>query len=908
MDKTTLKKVVKYLPLAVLPIIALITFALLSNASAKPYRIVYGENNVWDLRDFDFANYNVRFEGETKFIPNALLTPEEFAAREDEAIFGDPRDEDFVTSRLIILLPEDGWYTFTRVSVFYAHRVFVNGEFMLEIGSPADNRADAVPDRGRVIFTAQPENGVVEIVQQSSNFVHRQGAWHHTWSVGEGNALLDEARVADFQDTIIMGSFFGLFVTLLILTYILRGSGRGTIYASLFCLVWFLRMGVVRGAVLTTLAPWMSWELKFRIDYMTVPLAAILAIAIIGTLFPKVLHRYFVRAYVGISTALIVFYMFADTVLMSHVIQRFHMVNGVAMLIILIFFIAKVRKINIEQGMFLFGVFMFMFSAVVDMLVLTFTGLLPIPDLAFSGVSMLIFALCKTTAVFTATVQELDEAKRANMEEQLREMAILNELIAQTSTMTENHQQGNIDARIDEERFNGAHKAVAQGINEMTGDYVKHITELGGVLQKFGAGDFNIEYAALPGKKAFLNEVVENLRKNLKNIDVEIETLSHAAIKGRLSERANPEKFEGDWKNVLIGLNSVMDAIITPINEASDVLRVMAEGDLSVTVKGDYEGDFLLVKESINSMQASISSYVSEISDVLRNMSDGDMTVFIERHYIGDFGEIKNSLNMIVRTFNAVLSDFGNTASLVLSGARQMADVSATLSQGALTQAETYGELNSVIGEVEASSNKNAESAQRTNELAQNAKNTADTESAVMTVTLKAMEEITTASNNISKIIKVIEDIAFQTNLLALNASVEAARAGDHGKGFAVVAEEVRNLAARSKAAAGETATLIEASVKTAEEGTRLTKKTAEGLSYMTEQITKISQNVNDITEDSNAQLDSISRISQGISRLDDVTRSNTTMSQEGTTSANELSSHAETLKTTIESFRLSGA
>jgi len=439
----------------------------------------------------------------------------------------------------------------------------------------------------------------------------------------------------------------------------------------------------------------------------------------------------------------------------------------------------------------------------------------------------------------------------------------------------------------------------------MVGDYVKHISDLGAVLGKFHAGDFNTPYDELPGKKIFLNKAVETLRKNLKNIDAEIETLSKAAVKGKLNARANPDSFEGDWKTLLIGLNNVMDAIVTPINESSNVLRIMTEGDLNIKVKGDYEGDFLLVKESINSMQSTVFSYVSEISEVLREMSAQNMDVSIDRYYVGDFFLIKDSLNMIIRIFNKILSEFDATASLVLEGARQMTDISINLSEGAVTQAITYGELNSAISEVESSSNNNAQAAQRTNELAQSAKNSAEEESIVMQRTLKAMEDINVASGNISRIIKVIEGISFQTNLLALNASVEAARAGEHGKGFSVVAEEVRNLAARSKIAASETAVLIEDSVKAASEGAQLTARTAEGLAHMVEQITEISDNVSSIAEASKAQIDSISRISQGISELNHVTQSNTALSQQGASSANELSIQAEMLKGTIEGFKL---
>ncbi|MCL2249386.1 MAG: hypothetical protein FWC13_08950, partial [Oscillospiraceae bacterium] len=160
-------------PLAALLPILLIIFALLINASEIPHRVVRSDNSVWDVRSIDFNNYNVRFSGYAEFIP-ALLAPPEFAAREGEAVLRDPRPERYLTSRMTILVPDDyTWYTFTRVSLYASHRLYVNGQFMLEIGSPSADRNLDVPQTSRITFTAQPVDGVIEIVQQASNWVHR---------------------------------------------------------------------------------------------------------------------------------------------------------------------------------------------------------------------------------------------------------------------------------------------------------------------------------------------------------------------------------------------------------------------------------------------------------------------------------------------------------------------------------------------------------------------------------------------------------------------------------------------------------------------------------------------------------------------------------------------------------------
>ena len=300
-----------------------------------------------------------------------------------------------------------------------------------------------------------------------------------------------------------------------------------------------------------------------------------------------------------------------------------------------------------------------------------------------------------------------------------------------------------------------------------------------------------------------------------------------------------------------------------------------------------------------------IGGPIKKLSGAAELIADGDLNIELEISSKDEVGALAASFLRMSDNLNNVMSNINAAADQVASGSKQVSESSIALSQGATEQASAVEELSSSLEEISVQTKQNAENANQANILAEAAKENANTGNEQMKEMLKAMDEINESSTSISKIIKVIDDIAFQTNILALNAAVEAARAGQHGKGFAVVAEEVRNLAARSAKAAKETTAMIEGSIQKVDGGTRIANRTAEALSKIVNDITKVASLVGDISYASNEQASGITQVNQGIIQVSNVVQTNSATSQESAAASEELSGQAEMLKDQVNRFSL---
>lgn len=530
-------------------------------------------------------------------------------------------------------------------------------------------------------------------------------------------------------------------------------------------------------------------------------------------------------------------------------------------------------------------------------------------------------------------------------------MQNIDDLITEVNRITQESVNGNIiNARGNSENFEGGFGKIINGFNatldsistplqsitkilndlagnnftteidcNYKGDYEKLIEAVKSVAKSLihvqntvvsiSAGDISeLDNFRASGKKSQNDKLRPAFIQMMENIQALIDEstrIAKSAADGNLEVRSTEYKFEGGYAEIISSINNLLSAVEDPINEVNRVMTAIADCKLSERIDNVYKGEFKVLADSVNETSDFLDKMIGEISDTMEKMSQGNFSMQRVNDFSGDFARISISINSILDALNELLGSINSTSEEVATGSIQVAQGSQSLSQGASEQTSAVEELTASISEISVQTRQSALSASEANKLVTEVKEDASGGKADMNRMLDSMAQISEASSNISKIIRVIDDIAFQTNILALNAAVEAARAGQNGKGFAVVAEEVRNLAAKSAQAAKETSSLIEGSISKAKGGKEIANNTAKALAGIVEGINKVSEYVKNIAGFASEQATNISQIDSALQQVSQVTQTVAATAEESAAASEQLTGQANLLKQQISEFNL---
>jgi methyl-accepting chemotaxis protein len=528
----------------------------------------------------------------------------------------------------------------------------------------------------------------------------------------------------------------------------------------------------------------------------------------------------------------------------------------------------------------------------------------------------------------------------------------LSGLVGDMNNMSKQHDLGDIDVIMPVEKYQGAYKVMAEGVNTMVNGHIAVKKKAMACVKAFGQGDFDAPLERFPGKKVFINETVEQVRANLKALIADANSLVKAAVEGQLDTRADASKHPGDFRKIVQGVNDTLDAVIGPLNVSAEYIDRISKGDIPPKITDMYKGDFNEIKNNLNQCIDAVNGLVAdaimlaqaavdgkldtradaskhqgdfrkivdgvnrtldavldpikEAAGVLDELANYDLRARVQGDYRGDHAKIKMSLNQTAQALHDSLAQVAEAVDQVNAAGEQIARSSQMVAEGASEQASALEETSSSLEEMAGMTRQNADNTQQAKVLAEGTREAAVKGSGAMEKMVSSMGKIRSAAEGTAQIIKDINDIAFQTNLLALNAAVEAARAGDAGRGFAVVAEEVRNLAGRAKDAAKKTEELIAQSVKLAEDGEVISGEVNVNLNQIVDSVGKVTSIVAEIAVASTEQARGIEQVNKAMAEMDKVVQQAAANSEESSSAAEELASQSQELAAMVGRFQLS--
>ncbi len=461
---------------------------------------------------------------------------------------------------------------------------------------------------------------------------------------------------------------------------------------------------------------------------------------------------------------------------------------------------------------------------------------------------------------------------------------VLQSLQKELVRLTDASKEGQLSERGKPDQFQGSYAEIVRGVNTMLDAILLPIGEGNRILAQISAGKIDeLITQAYKGDHEKMKQAVNNVAAALQGLQKELVRLTEVSNAGQLSERGHHEQFRGAYAEIVRGVNSVLDAVITPLNVAANYVDRISKGDIPSQITDSYRGDFNAIKDNLNTLITAMN----EITHAAEEIAQGNLTIRVQDRSQND--KLMQALSGMVSGLTKTVSEVRSIASEVTAASQSISTASVQISNGATTQAASAEEASSSMEEMVSNIKQNADNAQQTDKIAN--KSAKDAEESG-----RAVAEAVTAMKEIASKISIIEEIARQTNLLALNAAIEAARAGEHGKGFAVVAAEVRKLAERSQKAAGEINQLSGSTLKVSE-------KAGEMLEKLVPDIQKTAELVQEITAASKEQNTGAEQINTALQQLEKVIQQNASASEEMASTTEELTGQADQMMSALGFF-----
>lgn len=428
-DKETIVLIV-----VMLPIMLIISLSVWIVRNTLPIADFYSDSGLWNLTAVDFDKTAVRFSGLVEYIPGALLTPEEFEAREGEAVITQTigMESRYGTSRITLYVPEGSNYIISESSPLTADRIYINDKWTEDLGIPGTDAESTEEGVAFFYYMVQPKEGVIEIVQQVSNFEFRSTVGHSGYVIGTPEMM----RSFIARDYMTTGSLMGCYAALAlihIVLWLLFRRFRANLYCALFAVCWFFWAAATGPNVVIALFPDIPWELSLRLEYLCLAIATPLLLLVVDAIFPKVVQKVAFFLFGGTSAIFFAAILAMDTLALSTVVRIFEAVLLVGIVYLVIRLCMVIRNPDFSQVLVVFGAAVFMYAAVRDILYYNHIYIFPYGAYSndnFSGVALLVFTFMLLAAMLLITFKEIRESR-----EKEEELAAKNALLEHSNQL-----------------------------------------------------------------------------------------------------------------------------------------------------------------------------------------------------------------------------------------------------------------------------------------------------------------------------------------------------------------------------------------------------------------------------------------------------------------------------------------